>query len=377
MGRQEKVSRGCPSTDPSSHPRQERAKNISFGLLGLVLLLAQVLAAAVEPREKSLPLAEVDGEAITADEVERAIGAPLRNLEEQIYRLKRRKLEALITERLLTMEAAKRGVSVRALLDAEVTAGAGPVGEQEIDTAYQAQKAQLEGDEASGRERIRAQLQGQKLAARQQAFLESLRSQAQVVVHLEAPPVFRAEVSTEGAPTKGPATAPVTIVQFNDFHCPFCRRVEPTLSQLITKYGERIKLVHRDFPIDQLHPRARKAHEAARCANDQGKFWPYHDVLFAKPPKASPEELKTYAQEAGLDTEAFERCLTSGSHQEAVQKDIDDGIRAGVTGTPTFFINGRLVSGAQPAESFVRLIDEELARVRPAPISATTATSPP
>ena len=364
MVRQEAVLHGCPLTHPAPHPRQERAWKLFLGLLGLGLLLALVLPAAAQTPAKSMPLAEVGGQTITADEVDRAIGAPLKNLEEQIYRLKRRKLEALITERLLTVEAAKRGVSVRALLDAEVTAKAAPVDEQEIDTAYQAQKAQLEGSEASGREQIRAQLQGQKLAARRQAFLESLRSQSQVVVRLEAPPVFRAEVSTEGAPTKGPATAPVTIVEFNDFHCPFCRRVEPTLAQLIAQYGERIKLVHRDFPIDQLHPQARKAHEAARCAKDQGKFWPYRDVLLAKPPKASLEELKTYAQESGLDTGAFERCLTSGSHQDAVQKDIDDGTRAGVTGTPTFFINGRLIFGAQPQESFARLIDEELARVR-------------
>lgn len=327
-------------------------------------MLALVLPAAAQTSANSAPLATVGGQAITADEVERAIGAPLRNLEEQVYRLKRRKLDALITERLLTMEAAKRGVSVRALLDSEVTAKAAPVGEQEIDTAYQAQKAQLQGDEASAREQIREQFQGQKLAVRRQAFLESLRSPAKVVVHLEAPPAFRPEVSTQGAPTKGPATAPVTIVEFNDFHCPFCRRVEPTLAQLVARYGERIKLVHRDFPIDQLHPQARKAHEAARCAQDQGKFWPYRDLLLAKPPKASSAELRTYAQEAGLDTGAFERCLASGSHQEAVQKDIDEGIRAGVTGTPAFFINGRLISGAQPQESFMRLIDEELARVR-------------
>ena len=343
--------------------REERGKRLSVGLLALLLALILSVAAAETPA-KSESLAEVNGEAITADDVENAIGGPLRKLEEQIYTLKRQKLEALITERLLAREAAKRGVSPAALLDAEVRVKADPVSEQEIDAAYQARKAQLKGDEASGREQIKAQLEGQRLAARRQAFLESLRSQAQVVVYLKAPPIFRAEVNTEGAPSKGPATAPVTIVEFQDFHCPFCERVQPTLAQLVARYGERIKLVYRDFPIDQLHPQARKAHEAARCANDQGKFWPYHDVLYAKPKKAGREDLKAYAREAGLEMAAFERCLTSGTFQAAVQKDVDEGARAGVTGTPTFFINGRLISGAQPLERFVLLIDEELARAR-------------
>jgi hypothetical protein len=145
--------------------QQEKVRHgLSLGILAL--LLALILPAAAETPAKSELLAEVDGEAITADEVEKAIGAPLKKLEEQIYNLKRQKLGALITERLLAGEAAKRGVPVQALLDAEVTAKAEPVSEQEIDTAYQALKGQLKGDEASGREQIRARLPGEKLAAR-------------------------------------------------------------------------------------------------------------------------------------------------------------------------------------------------------------------
>jgi len=125
-----------------------------------------------------------------------------------------------------------------------------------------------------------------------------------------------------------------------------------------------MKLVFRDFPIDQLHPAARKAHEAARCANDQGKFWAYHDKLFATAPRASIENLKTYAKEVGMDTAAFDKCLSNAKYQAAVQKDIDEGARLGVTGTPAFFINGRLLVGAAPLENFVRVIDDELARVQ-------------
>jgi protein-disulfide isomerase len=245
-----------------------------------------------------------------------------------------------------------------------VTTKVEPVTKQEIETFYQANKARLKGEEAALREQIRAHLQNQKLAARREAFVQSLRSQAEVVVHLKAPPVFRAEVCVDGAPVKGSATAPVTIVEFSDFHCPFYKRVLPTLGQLEAQYGDKVELVFRDYPIDNLHPGARKAHEAARCANDQGKFWAYHDALFANAPKASPEQLKTYAQEVGLDVLAFEQCVNSGTYQAVVQRDVEEGTRVGLTGTLAFFINGRLVSGAQPLESFVRVIEEELARAR-------------
>ena len=342
---------------------QQRSRSPTI-LWPLALLVTLGLAVAAQTPAKGEPLAELDGEAITAEEVEKTIAAQLSKLEEQIYNLKRQKLEALIAERLLAREAAQRGITVQALLDAEVTAKVALVTEQEIETSYQANKARLKGSEATARDQLRAQLQKQRVEAAREAFVQSLHSQAKVVVHLKAPAVFRAEVSVDGAPFKGPATAPVTIVEFSDFHCPFCKRVLPTLGQLESQYGDKVKLVFRDYPIDNLHAAARKAHEAARCAHDQGQFWAYHDALFANAPKASPEQLKTYAQEVGLDVPAFERCVNSGTHQAAVQRDVEEGSRVGVTGTPAFFINGRLVSGAQPLESFVRVIQEELERAR-------------
>jgi protein-disulfide isomerase len=309
-------------------------------------------------------VAEVDGVAISSEEVEKSLAPQLSKLEEQIYNLKRQKVDALINERLLEKEAAKRGLSVPALLDAEVTSKVGLVTEQEIESFYQANKAQIKAEEAQVREQIRSYLQNQKLQTRREAFLESLRSQAKVVVNLKPPPVLRVDVKSDGAPFKGKANAPVTIVEFTDFHCPFCKAALPTLTQIESRYGDKVRIVFRDFPIDSLHPGARKGHEAARCANEQGKFWPYHDKLFANAPKASPEDLKTYAKEVGLNVAAFEKCFSSGKHQGAVQKDVEEGNRVGVTGTPAFFINGRMVSGAQPLDAFARVIDDELAHAR-------------
>jgi len=165
--------------------RQQRLRMARI-LRILMFLVALSLPVAVQPAGE--PLAEVDGEAITAQEVEKALAAQLTNLEEQIYNLKRQKVEALSAERLLAQEAAKRGLSVQALLEAEVAAKVGLVSEQEIEASYQANKAHLKGDEATVREQIRAQLQNQKLAARREAFLQSLRSQAQVVIYLKAHP---------------------------------------------------------------------------------------------------------------------------------------------------------------------------------------------
>jgi protein-disulfide isomerase len=333
-------------------------------LLCVLTLLVGLAPIEGQTPPKAPPLAAVNGEPITAADVDKTIAMQVAKLEEQLYQLRLQSLEALIREKLLAGEASKRGVTVQALLDAEVTSKVALVTEQEIELFYQANKAQLRGEEAALRDQIRARLQNQKLAAQREVYLKALRSQADVVVNLKAPPVYRTDMSVEGAPFKGAAAAAVTIVEFSDFHCPFCKRVLPTLTQLESQYGDKVKLVFRDYPIDQLHPGARKAHEAARCASEQGKFWAYHDVLFTNAPKASPEQLKGYAQEVGLDVAAFEQCVSSGKYQEAVQKDIDEGSRAGVTGTPAFFINGRLVSGAQPLESFTRVIEDELARAR-------------
>ena len=311
----------------------------------------------------SEPLAEVDGVAITSEEVEKPLASQLSKLEEQIYNLKRQRVDVLVNEKLLANEAAKRAISVPVLLDAEVTSKVGLVTEQEIEKFYQENKTRLKGEESTFRDQIRTHLQNQKLVTKRQEFLESLRSQAKIVVKLKPPPVLRVQVSVDGAPFKGAAKAPVTIVEFSDFHCPFCRQVLPTLTQLDSKYGEKIKLVFRDFPIESLHPGATKAHEAARCANEQGKFWAYHDKLFATPPKSGPEIFKELAKEIGLDPNGFETCVNSGKYQAAIKEDIAEGNRVGVTGTPAFFINGRLIAGAQPLETFARIIDDELARV--------------
>lgn len=311
------------------------------------------------------PVAEVDGVSITNEQLEKVLGANLRKLQEQIYDMKRQALDALITERLLAAEAERRKITPSALLDAEVTSKVTLVTEQEVDAYYGANKAQLQnqGNEEQIRSQVRTGLQNQKIQAQRQAFVDGLKAKAKVAVLLAAPPVQRVEVNIAGAPFWGPSTAPVTIVEFSDFHCPFCKQVEDTntLKQLRTKYGDRVKLVWIDYPIDQLHPQARKVHEAARCAGEQNKFWEYHQAAYTGGPKTG-DQLTQVAQQVGLDLPKFQTCFSGGKYQAAVQKDIEQAKNLGVTGTPTFFINGRSLVGAQPLEAFVRAIDDELVR---------------
>jgi protein-disulfide isomerase len=330
-----------------------------LGATVILLLVPGTLPVRAEPG-RTVPVAEVDGEAITAEDLERALGTRLHQLELQIHELKRRQLDALIAERLLTREAQRRGIPVNALLDAEVEAKAAAVTAEEVDAVYQASRARLRGDEAAVREQLRARLRQQRLAARRAAYVEALRAQARVQVSLAAPAIRRVDVATAGAPVRGAADAPVTVVEFSDFHCPFCRSVQPTLATLLERYAGKVRLVHRDFPIDALHPQASRAAEAARCAHDQGRFWEYHDVLFATAPRAAPADLERYAGQVGLDAGRFGRCLSEATHRGAVQEDVDAAARLGLSGTPAFFVNGRLLSGAQPLESFVRLVEEEL-----------------
>jgi protein-disulfide isomerase len=170
------------------------------------------------------------------------------------------------------------------------------------------------------------------------------------------------EVGYDPARVKGSPSAPVTMVEFADFQCPFCGRIEPTLNELLSKYDGKVQLAYRDFPLSHIHPYAQKAAEASRCAGEQGKFWDYHGLLFANQAKLDNQSLLLHARSLKLDEKKFEDCLSSGKYAAAVAKDLEEGRQAGVSGTPAFFINGLFLSGAVLPENFSRLIDDELAR---------------
>jgi protein-disulfide isomerase len=174
-------------------------------------------------------------------------------------------------------------------------------------------------------------------------------------------PNKRYSVETKGSPAIGPETAPVTIVEFSDFQCPFCGRVGPTLKKIKEEYGDQVRIVFKHQPLD-FHAKAPAAHAAAEAAHRQGKFWEMHDKIFADQRGMSEAKYLEYAPEIGLNVDKFKKDLKASNTQLRIAADLAQASELGVTGTPAFFVNGRFLSGAQPFASFKRVIDEELAK---------------
>ncbi len=280
-------------------------------------------------------LATVNGVPITEDDVRKTVGLEISRLEEQIYQLRRQQVDGLVARRLLEAEAARRGQSVEALEQAEVTAKITPVTEAEIDAFVEANRARIRGDVTQLRPQIREFLTEQQADARRSTLVEGLRAAAKVEMLLEAPAPYRAEVDIEGAPVRGTPTAPVTIIEYSDFHCPFCRRVQPTLTALLDKYKGQVRLVYKHLPLDGLHPQARRVSEAAWCAAKQDKFWAFHDAVYADgTTDAADATLTRYASAAGLDTAAFTACLSTPEAGTAIQRDVAQGEALGLNSTP-------------------------------------------
>jgi protein-disulfide isomerase len=171
-------------------------------------------------------------------------------------------------------------------------------------------------------------------------------------------------VNTEGAPFEGPKSAAITIVEFSDFQCSFCARVDPTVKQLQDVYKDNVQIVWKHYPLINIHKNAMEAAVAAEAAHSQGKFWQFHDKLFASQSKLSPDQMREYAKELGLDAAKFEADLTSPEVRKHVTDDMSEAHRLGVTGTPAFFVNGYFLSGAQPLAGFARVINSELQRLK-------------
>jgi protein-disulfide isomerase len=310
-------------------------------------------------------LAVVNGSPITDADLRKAAGLELARVEEQLYQLRKDQLEGLIALRLFEAEAKRRGITPQQLEETEVVAKAGVVSEPEVDAFIEANRARIRGDVTQLRPQVRDYLQAQKREQRRTAVIEGLRTAATIDVRLAAPAPFRAEVDIAGAPVRGDAAAPVTIIEYSDFHCPFCRRVQPTLAALLDRYKGKVRLVYKHLPLDQLHPNARRVSEASYCAGKQEKFWAFHDAVYADTSSDATEATLTrYAATAGLDAAAFSACLAAPEAREAVARDLAQGEALGLSSTPGFFVNGREVRGAQPIEAFTAIIDEELRGAR-------------
>lgn len=341
-------------------------------VVAVVVLMAVLPIAAGKKKKKdkdgeraAAPTADVvayvEGAQVSLAQIDESIQGQLSKVRTEEYNLRRASLNQLIDEMLLESEAKTRGVTVDELIKTEIEAKAGEITDQEIQRFYDANKNRNRSIKGKTLEQvtpmIRQTLEQQKVASRRRAYVSELRAQSDVKVTLQPP---RAKVPIpEGEPTKGPEDAPIVMVEFSDYQCPYCKRAEATVTKVLEEYGDKIRLVFRDYPL-AFHDRGVPAAVAARCAGKQDKYWEYHDNLTKINGNLSDDDLRKRAQDIQLDMEAFTACYDSNEIEPVVQASMEEAAALGVTGTPTFFINGRMLVGAKPFEEFKEIIDEEL-----------------
>ena len=289
--------------------------------------------------QPSAVLATVAGRPVTLAGLNEQLRPAITDLRLRVYEAERQAVEAKINEVLLEGEARRRRVSRDDLIRTEVSAKVRRPTEAEVAKFYQENRPRIEGTLEARRAEIVTYLEQEERARLEQALVERLRSGASVRMLLAEPEGYVQKISADDDPARGIVNAPVTIVMFTDFQCPACAATHPVLEQVLKQYGERVRLVVRDFPLDQ-HQWARKAAEAAGAAQAQGKFFEYIAILYKNQQALDVDSLKRYAGELGMDRARFDRELDGGKYSAEVARDIADGKAYGIGATPTVFVNG-------------------------------------
>jgi protein-disulfide isomerase len=336
-------------------------KTFRFGPMSLILFISPIAAfaqtAGVTGKAEA-PLATVDGQPLTEDDLAPYVAGQLRPIREQEYQIKKKALDTLIGQKVVEAEAKKKGLTTEKLLELEVDAKVPEPTDVELAAIYAVQKEQIAKPYEEVKSQLQQSLKKAKVQQARQEYSNRLREQAKISILLGPP---RTQVGFDPARVRGNPKAKVVIVEFSDFQCPFCGQVQGTLKSILAKHGESVALAFRDMPVSQIHPQAMGAAQAARCAGEQGKFWEYHDLLFAEQAWLDKPSLVTKAQKLQLEEKQFDACLASEKYKAQIQQDSQEGMKAGVNGTPGFFINGVFISGAQPEAAFEKLIQEQLA----------------
>jgi protein-disulfide isomerase len=322
------------------------------------LTFANLCSAQAKPQAGSdEPVAIVAGHPIYEQDLMSVAGPGLLDLRKQEYKLKNDALNQCIRKKLIEVEAKKKGLSSEELLKLEVDSKIAEPSDDEAKGYYLALRNQTSLPFEQIKPQAKQLLKNSEIQQAREAYADSLRDKSQVSILLQPPSV---QVGYDPARVKGSADAPVTIVEFADFQCPFCSRVQPALKGLLARYQGKVKLAYRDFPLSQIHPHAEMAAEASHCALTQGKYWEMNDAMFADQSKLEETALIKTAAGLGMDKDSFATCLRSGKYKAVVQQDFDAGSHAGVNATPTFFINGEFLSGMQSDADFIRIIDRQL-----------------
>jgi protein-disulfide isomerase len=356
--------------------RLNAGRAMAFGGLGLCSLLLACTgdrSAKAESPPRAQPssadndvpdvLATIGDKKITMADIRVRVGDQLDQMETRYRRERHRAIETtlqeIIRDSTLVAEARKQGKTVDQLVLAETGGPLEPT-EAEIATWYKENRKRTGGRSLDQiRPKIVEYLRDERRNDAGEKLEQRLNQERNVTVNLQP---YRVELNNEGAPSKGPAGAKVTLVEFSDFQCPFCSRFFPTLKQVEENFGDKVRIVYRQFPLTNIHPNAFKAAEASLCAHDQGKFWEMHDMMFQDQKRLTVKDLKAFAGRLGLNQKKFDTCLDTGRYTEQVQEDLKEGNRVGVTGTPAVFVNGVVLEGgAAPYEVVAKAIEKELA----------------
>jgi protein-disulfide isomerase len=306
--------------------------------LGMGIALGALSIPAVGQNDSSV-VAEIAGRKVTTDELENKEAGKLLQAKYKYYLAERDALDQFIDDQLLELQAKKEGVTLDELFKRHISAGIQEPTEDQLRFYYEG--VQTDESYESARSKIIDTVRQLRMKKAHDAYIADLRGQYGVVVELAQP---SARVEVGNAPRLGPPTAPVQIIEFADYECPYCQKVNEDLARLRDQFGSQVSVVYKDFPLP-MHPLAARAAEAAHCAGEQGKFWEFHDSLF-ETKRLQMSDLKQQAEKLKLDTAKFDQCLESGEETAAVKKDAAEGQRLGLQGTPSFFINGHFMSGA-------------------------------
>lgn len=348
-----------------------RSASLHASTLALLALLACSKGGASRsagngPLPAATEMAVVDGKAISYAEVaaEKDVGTQFKQAEskalQDLYDVRKKAADQVITRRLLAGEAAKSNKQLDDWFQHDFLNSVPEPSDAEVRASFDEHKSQLPPNASFDDFKPRiAQFVKQEKARKVLAdLIEQLKVKHGAKVTLPPPELARVEVAATG-PSRGPAQAKVTIVEFSDFECPFCSRAIPTVERVMKDYDGKVRLVFRHFPLE-MHPQAEKAAEAGACAADQNKFWEMHDRMFKDQSKLNVPDLKKTARDLGMDSARFDKCLDQGEKRALIDADLKAGSEAGVNGTPAFFINGFFINGAVPYEDFKQALDREL-----------------
>lgn len=343
--------------------------NKKIALLAFIILLGSLnMAGLFSKKDVNSPpkqakaasssevAAKVGGEPITMAQLDEAAKTDLAPLANQIYTIKKRRLDQEIESKLIELEAKSQGKSAdeirRQMMTGDVT-----VSDDALEVYYDANQARYQGRPF---EQVKGEIQNilvqSKMAKAKADFMSDLRKKYEVQIFLEEP---RIEVDDAGRPSRGPKDAKITVVEFSEFQCPFCARFKPTIDQLVAEYPKDVRHVYRHNPLP-FHQDAKPAAYASICADRQGKFWEYSNVLYQNQKALDGASLRKYAQDMGLDMAKFDACLTDPATVKVVDEDMAYAQQVGARGTPTSFINGVLFSGAQPYLALKKVVDDKL-----------------